>query len=288
MSERIRLMTHNVWSCDNNFPSWAAKGEDCSARARVGGHLRVYRETKPDVIGAQEVTDLMADLVMDELGKNEMNYTLISGGYTPIIYRADKLELVSSDFVIYPESIHGFSGSFNNEQSKSYNIAVFRVKKSGEVFIFATTHLWWKRSPQNESDLTKEGFQAGSDEAREEQIAMLLASVNEYRERYNCPAIIVGDMNCQYNSKAMQLVRNNGYFHAHDIATEYADESVGLHYCFASGYEKVYYDRPFETAIDHIYAIGVGEGKLKRFDRYSPEYYLPISDHSAAYADLEF
>ena len=62
---------------------------------------------------------------------------------------------------------------------------------------------------------------------------------------------------------------------------------MGYHYCFPDGYEKYYYDRPFEMAIDHIYVTGEGEGAVKRFERYSPEYYMPISDHSAAYMDLE-
>lgn len=47
MESRIRLMTHNVWNKDFNSPEWEQKGENCSAAARVGGLLRVYRETAP-------------------------------------------------------------------------------------------------------------------------------------------------------------------------------------------------------------------------------------------------
>ena len=43
----IRLMTHNVWNNDNNSPEWEKNGEDCSARARVGGLTRVYEENFP-------------------------------------------------------------------------------------------------------------------------------------------------------------------------------------------------------------------------------------------------
>ena len=59
MAERVRIMTHNVWNCDANCPKWQEKGEDCSAAARVGALLRVYRETLPDIIGGQEVSALM-------------------------------------------------------------------------------------------------------------------------------------------------------------------------------------------------------------------------------------
>ena len=287
MSEMIRLMTHNVWNRDINAPKWEEKGDDCSAGGRVGGLLRVYREKMPDVIGGQEVTPLMMDLLKEGFKKETVDYTLIWGRYTPILYRADKLELIDSEFGTYPECIPEFEGSFNDSRSKSFNIGVFRVKSTEKIFIFATTHLWWKHSPKCEDDLTKQNCQMYSDEAREYQIKLLLAKLQCYREKYCCPAILVGDMNTGYNSIAMQTVRKNGFRHAHDIATDYAEEAVGYHFCFSSGYENTYYDRPFETAIDHIYVADESEGAVKRFERYSPEYYLPISDHSPAYVDME-
>ena len=46
-----------------------------------------------------------------------------------------------------------------------------------------------------------------------------------------------------------------------------------------------YFDKPFECAIDHI--LMKGEGDVENFNRYSPKYYLPISDHSPAYIDIK-
>jgi len=280
-------MTHDVWERDSNSSEWAEKGEDCSAQARVGGLLRVYRELLPDVIGGQEVSALMADLLKEGFQDEKVGYTLIWGRFTPILYRTDKLDLIDSEFGTYPERIQGFEGSFNNVRTKSWNLAVFRVKSTGATFIFVTTHLWWKKNPIDESCINKRGYQIGSDEAREQQIAMVVDKITTYANRYHCPAILVGDMNTDYNSKAMRYVRNHGFYHAHDIATEYAEESVGYHYCFPDGYRKQYDEGPFETAIDHIYIMGANEGSVKRFERYSPEYYYPISDHSPAYVDLE-
>ena len=142
-------------------------------------------------------------------------------------------------------------------------------------------------SPKDESCDDKKGYRLGSDEAREQQIAIAIENIERYAEKYRCPVVLVGDMNTDYNSKAMRYVREKGFCHAHDIATEYAEESVGYHYCFPSGYETKYYDSPFESAIDHIYVKGEREGAVKRFERYSPEYYYPISDHSPAYIDIE-
>lgn len=285
--ETIRLMTHNVWNRDLNSPQWEEKGEDCSAEARVGGLLRVYRETLPDVIGGQEVSALMADLLKEGLQSEAVKYTLIWGRFTPILYRTDKLELIDSEFGTYPEHIQGFDGSFNDVRSKSWNLGVFRVKSTGKTFIFVTTHLWWKADPPDESYIGKHGYKLGSDEARERQIAIVLENIIKYREIYSCPVILLGDMNTGYNSKAMQYLRDHGFRHARDIATEYAEEAVGYHYCFPDGYQKKYYDRPFETAIDHIYIMGENDGAVKRFERYSPEYYYAISDHSPAYIDVE-
>ena len=285
MAKRIRIMTHNVWNCDANHPAWEAMGEDCSAAARIGGLVRVYRETMPDIIGCQEVSMLMNDLLHTGCREAGINYTLIWGRYTPVLYRADKFELLDSEFVTYPETIEGYEGTFNDSRSKGFTIAVFREKESGHVFVFATTHLWWRSS--DESKKGTESYQAYSDEARTYQVSMLIEHVRAYREKYHCPAIVLGDMNTGYTAEAIGRFFEEGYRHAHDIATEYAEESVGYHFCFPAGYEKHYYDYPFEWAIDHILVIGEKEGAVKRFERYSPDYYLPISDHSPAFIDYE-
>ena len=288
MTSRIRLMTHNVWNKDFNSPEWKEKGEDCSAPARVWGHLRVYRETMPDIIGGQEVSALMADLLKQGFEEENVNYALIWGRFTPILYRADKFELLDSAFGTYPEKMEGFEGSFNDAKSKSWNLGVFRIKENGKCFIFATTHLWWKKSPENAESFGNTKFQAGSDEAREFQIASLAEKIQAYRAKYQCPAVLVGDLNTDYNSKAAQYLLQNGFRHAHDIAVEYAEENIGYHDCFPWGYTTQYYDHPFEKSIDHIFIIGEKEGAVKRFERYSPDYYFPISDHSPAYIDVEF
>lgn len=284
----IRLMTHNIWNRDKNSPEWEAQGFDCSAEARVGGLLRVWQETQPDVIGCQEASALMADLLKEGMASDDVRYTLIWGRFTPILYRADRLELIDSEFFTYPETIEGFEGKFNDVRSKAYNIGVFRVKESGKCFIFATTHLWWKRSPRPDEEAPyPKTCQPHSDEAREYQIELLTTALDRFRAKYNCPAFLVGDLNTGYESKAVGKAFAKGFRHAHDIATDYAEEAVGYHYCFPDGFKTVYSDRPFKTAIDHILVAGEEEGSVKRFERYSPDYYYPISDHSPAYIDVE-
>lgn len=283
-------MSHNVWNRDENTPQWQKIGQDCSAKVRVKSLVRVYKETMPDIIGCQEVSSLMSDLLSQEFEKEKLRYAIVWGRFTPIIYRADKFELIDSEFHTYSEKIDGFDGEFNDVKSKAYNICVFREKQSGKVFIFANTHLWWKFDAEDtlhtDNETPREYLQPHSDEAREYQLGLLTAKIKEYVQKYAVPAVLVGDLNTGYNSKAVQTALRVGFKHAHDIATEFVDKSVGYHYCFPDGFETKYYEKPFEDAIDHILVFNERKGMVKRFERYSPDYYFPISDHSPAFVDI--
>lgn len=287
MGNTIRLMTHNVWNCDENQTAWKNNGEDCSAQARVGGVLRAYTETLPDIIGCQEMSAMMLDLLKEKCFEADINYTAIWGRFTPILYRADKFDLLDSAFGSYPENIDGLDGSFNDVRSKSWNIGVFKEKRSLKTFVFATTHLWWKSSDKEKLLTEPHAYQANSDEAREYQMNILAKRVKAFCDKYNCSAVVVGDFNTDYNSKAVKYMLSGGFVHAHDAASEFSDDKVGYHNCFPWGYDKFYSDAPFEKAIDHILLYGDIKNSVKRFERYSPEYYFPISDHSPAFIDVE-
>lgn len=274
---KLRIMTHNQWKNDANRESWAEKGFDCSSEVRTRGFARVYSELLPDMIGAQEVSPKMAEDLMEHTAKLGLNYALLWGRDTPILYRPDRFELIDSQFSLYPEEFPKHEGIFNNEKTKSYCIGVFRTKEDGKLFIFASTHLWWKSSEQ----------QPFSNEARAYQIGLLIDRIDALQKKYGCPAIIVGDLNAGYCSDALKKAFSSGFEHAHDIASDYRDDSAGLHYCFPAGFYDYYYDWEFERAIDHILVRGKDALSVRRFERYSPEYYLPLSDHSPAFIDAE-
>ena len=278
----LRLMSNNIWWCDTNRPAWEAIGEDCSAKARSKGFARVYDELCPDVIGFQEVSAIMLRELVCSMQERGLNYAVLWGGDTPIMYRADKLELIDSTFAYYDEHIDGLEGCFNNDKTKSYTAAVFKSKEDKKTFVFATTHLWWKNNnPASKS------YQPFSDEARAYQIGLLADVVDDLAKRYGCPSVIVGDLNAAYKSLALSCAFERGYRHGHDIAVEYADDTYGYHYCFDGGY-KGYEPEPFERGIDHILLKGERDGAVRRFDRYYPEYYMPLSDHFPAFIDIEF
>ena len=278
----MRILSNNIWFRDDNAPAWEAHGEDCSAEARAPGFVRTYCELLPDLIGLQECSAKMASLIMQGLAEKGERYALLWGRDTPILYRPDRFELIDSAFRIYPDEVPGFEGSFNNQKTKSYCIAVLREKESGKVLIFASTHLWWKSA-----NPAVKNYQAGSDEARTYQIGLLMDHVDIFREKYGCPAVIVGDFNATPSSQALQSAYARGYLHAHDIAVEYADERNGHHFCFAEGYDFYEAPRSFAASIDQWICIGAPEGFVRRFDRHTPDYYMPLSDHFPMWADVQ-
>lgn len=279
---KLRLMSTNQWACDKNQPKWEEQGLDCSYSARMPGFLQYYRETNPDVLGLQEVTAKMADKLMRLFAQNDMPYALLWGKDTPIIYRTDLFELVDSKFLIYSEEFPGHEGSFNNGKTKSYNMGVFRVRETGKLFILMTTHLWWKQGSRPEGA----NYQPYSDEARAYQIGLAIDCLDKYQDKYHCPAVIMGDFNAIRSAPAVQTALSRGFSHAYDVAAEHRDEGNGHHYCFGDGY-KPYVPGPADRAIDHILVRGFEKGAVRNFDRYAPDYYMPLSDHIPVWIDVE-
>lgn len=272
----IRLMSQNQWNCTDNLPTWKEQGLDCSAAVRMRGHAAILETLMPDILGGQEVNMQMQYLLKLNCIERSLPYTLIWGNMTPIVYRADKLELIDAEYLLYPEHVDGYEGSFNDVKSKSCNIGVFRVKEDGAVFVFATTHLWWKSSEA----------QPGSAEVRRIQLMAATELVKSYQKKYGgCPAILVGDLNAGYRAEALTYARGEGgWQHAHDVAVEYRHEGKGFNGCGIR--PGVWQDEPFEKAIDHILVRDIPDGAVRRFDRYCPEDYVYLSDHAPVYIDL--
>ena len=278
----IRLMSHNQWNCDNNQPAWEEKGLDCSAEYRLKRFMPLFKEIAPDIIGGQEVSAYMAKLLKLYCQEAENPYAIIWGGYTPLLYKTDKFELVDTEYLYYPETYEGFEGKFNDAGSKSCNLGVFRCKQDGKLFIFATTHLWW----MEEYDPKIKYSRVGSDRVRTIQLSMACDMIKKYAKKYNCPAILGGDLNTYYRSEAIQTALASGFDHAHDVATDYADDTNGWHHCGRDGFVPMVH-KPFSEAIDHILVHNAPKDMVVRFDRYTPDYYVSLSDHSPVFVDIK-
>ena len=203
---KLRILSHNVWKCDNNLPAWEVKGLDCSADVRAEGMVRVYTETHPDIIGFQEMSYIMSERIICSLADQGYHYALLWGKDTPILYRRERLELLDSDFLMYPMEVPGFEGQFNNDGTKSWCIAVFRDKTDGKKLIFMTTHLWWKSG-----DSASVNYQEGSEEARIYQINMAIKRLEVFQAEYDCPIVLAGDFNADYTKPVIYNVMLQGY-----------------------------------------------------------------------------
>lgn len=286
---KLRIMSQNQWNYTNNNSIWEEKGMDCSAKVRMKGHVRVLGELLPDIVGGQEVNMEMQKYLKFYCMEEELPYAQIWGNYTPIIYRADKLELLDTEYLLYPEYVEEYEGCFNDALSKSCNLGVFRNKESGRVFIFATTHLWWQNEKDEDSNPSAVFQRKGSNRVRTMQLKLAVDLTRKYQEKYdNCPVILVGDLNTGYHSEAVQYaLTDGGFLHAHDVAVEYACEHNGYNCCNPKA-PGVWQNLPFENAIDHILVKDMPESSVRCFERYTPDYYLALSDHAPVYIDIEY
>ena len=281
------LMSNNQWKCDQNNDIWKARGENCSAEARVQGLLRAYKQILPDVIGLQEVSMCMEDLMMAQLRSFEgadgekVQYDLITGGDTPILYRVDRLTLLSSGFFRYAESIPGYEGCFNNSGTKSYAYGVFRENASKKCFALMSTHLWWKSSNPEAVN-----YQPYSNIARAHQIGLAIRKMEEVLVEFQCPGVIMGDFNAAMGSMCMDAVSRAGWIEAHDIARGERDETCGHHPCGPRGYSRNE-GGTFEKAIDHIILQKDTSIIVNSYKRLTDEWFDKISDHYPLYIDIQ-
>lgn len=277
----LRIMSNNLWYCDQNRPAWAEKGLDCSATARARGFAQVYDTLGPDVIGLQECSALMADELMQNFANLGLHYTFVWGHDTPLLYRSDVFDLVDTTYLLYPEAFPGHEGSFNNGRTKSFLACVLRCKTDRRLLIVATTHLWWKSSQPDSPR-----YQPHSAEARAYQLGLLMDRIDKLQQKYACPAIMLGDFNAGYDSLTVQSAFRRGWLHAHDTAAEYADEGNGHHPCDDSGF-RPYEPRGFRFSLDQIMHRGAADGFIRRFDRYASESYMALSDHLPVWVDVK-
>ena len=280
------LMSNNQWKCDKNTEAWAAAGEDCSAEARVPLMVKAYLEVMPDILGLQEVSRRQAKIMMDLMSKVDLpdgtvaDYEYVSGSDTPIVYRRDKLKLLESGFFRFTESVPGYEGSFNNGETKSYAWGVFEFRDTKKKIALLSTHLWYKSGNPESA-----GYQAGSNEARRYQLMQAVCRMNRVIAEYECPGIIMGDLNANINSLALRAAEEDGWTDVYRLAKGFRDETRGHHYCNPKGYRRDT-GGTFEQAIDHILAKNLGNCTVESFRRLTPEYFDKASDHYPLYIEL--
>lgn len=282
----MRILSNNLWNRDANSPAWAEKGEDCSADCRVNGLVRAYLTLMPDVLGFQEMSRHMEKRIMERMRRvtlsdgTTVKYEIVTGGFTPILFRHDKLRLLASGHRLYPKEFPPYAGTFNDSDSKGYTYGVFEERESGKKVAVITTHLWWKSAdPKNGS------YQEGSDFARAYQVGLASAEAKRLNAEYGCPVILMGDLNDRLGSPALNAALSDGWTETHALCTGERSDIAGYHYCFPDGWRQEE-QKDYSRAIDHILIREPGNAEVTRFLRFTEEYFDCLSDHYPVYIDL--
>lgn len=277
----LRLLDYNIWAYDKTsipsaFYSDGVLLYDPRNEKRSKDFASVVRCTEPDVFAFQEYSEKMSvyfePLVISKFKKCTTADSQWS--WTPLFYNSSTVTLKKVVYRLY-------DAPWSNSNSKSFTAALFTHKESGKGFIVIGTHLWWK----------SESAQAGSNNARLEQAGLIIEQARQMLETDDVPVFVMGDMNCNHASTAIQAFVVDGYKSASKEASEKRDGSRGYHSCSENGFspetEDQLKDVNGDTAIDHIlYKNCDNKADVRYYTIIHTSFTYPMSDHAPRYVDV--
>lgn len=229
----------------------------------------------PDVFGLQECSPSSrgAESVITALaaaGYAEVDADVPQNNYTPILYDSEKLRVIDKGWLLY-------SGGGVVDKSKSVTWAVFEGIKDGKRFAVCSTHYHHKaeNTPARVSD-------AGE-----------LANINRtIAQKYNCPIISGGDLNCRDDSEPFRAMLDAGMTDLHALAPDADIYKTSHTYPQWNENADLYLEctmpnKGYEAAIDHAVLYN-GEGLTPRmFNVVTLKYALLASDHCPIVVDFD-
>ncbi|MBR2320174.1 MAG: endonuclease/exonuclease/phosphatase family protein [Clostridia bacterium] len=241
----IRVMSYNTLVDDDETLGGWSWGQPLGNRGdKAAAAINYY---KPDVIGLQEnnykwhvslrknLPDydyVNADVPLsmpleakESLGKKDWMCTTM-------MYNTKTLELVDRE-------LYGYSCNYWGciQRMRYVSMALFKVKATGEHFVFISTHLDAERDDKGKS-------------MRRQQAAELAEAINYYKETYGYPVIATGDYNTGYNDEPISIVREQAGMvsHPHNRGgIDYVLFSEGV----TGKYFTVVNDKDLSGASDH-------------------------------------
>lgn len=267
-SGEVRVMTNNIF------------GAYKSLEERMMLLKKVYDVYAPDIICLQESgprarrteVTLMSELW--RAGYREVRFEgVLNNNYNPVLYRADRFELVDSGY-------HLFSGA-NNFDSKSLSYAVLFDRKYNRKIGAYSHHYYYTGD-----DVGKQTRLLNAKETWE--------VIDAAYKKHGCPFIGSGDINCVRDSEPYEALVHSGFTDTFDIAPvkmeigtchDEADvnEALGI---LDPIYDVVRDSDSYKkSVIDFLFDYGermnvVNHGII------ADEAMLAGTDHAAVYADL--
>ena len=299
----IKAMSFNIWGGGNTLKT----SNDGTALPRMNVFIRgpkinnLLNGEDIDVAGLQEVShpngwDEWMNESLDEKYSIVAAFTADRGSGAYILYKKDKFEVVENGaFCLVdgaPSLIEGTPQKFSESDAERIcNWALFKVKETGEIFVFMDTHL---------SASTAEGSKLTLSEVRTKQMSVIVSKISvirdEVKQKYgvsDCPLVLVGDMNSRYPSEEYSTITKV----LNDSLKVSKGKTVNSKYATYTGFwhcKNEYTDyRIIEDGgpIDYIFIskenISVLNYKMIHTSTNLCPYGEYISDHNAIIAELE-
>lgn len=261
-SPRITVMSFNVRQSKakevdpNN--SWNNRKDAC---------LQMLNETKPDVVGFQEVQ--MGDqwpFFRDSLKTSYDGYAIgrrdgkVKGETSGFLYKRDVLTLVSNGTFWLSDTPDQPSLSFDEKYYRSATWGIFKVAKSNKHFLYINTHMGLTYKSQTQ------GFK------------VILSHIEKLNPN-GYPVVITGDFNVPVSHDAFVEARNI-YNNALEVAQKKYNPEVAPYNAW--GNEKRH------AFIDHIWLSKDIKCTVYVTDNKQYAGHELISDHYPVYAEIKF
>ncbi len=293
----LRIMYHNVWGWSNlvDYDKPISQANEIL--------YDTYLEYAPDILCLQEVTSEV---------KNNEDFPLVEklckdGGYaevevdpvlkldgiyytaTPILYRPEILKLLDSGRTKFGYGL-GITDKYLQESEgpdKWATYAVFEVldengKGTGTKIGVISVHLSEKE-----------------DNHRLAQIPDVLKIANDIKNKYGCPVMMGGDINCTINTAPHNELLNKGFEDVwmamdgaegrEDVSTRYSYPTFNEESGLLEGNFNAINGKYKSSAIDHIFCYNKDSGYInyKTFDVVTDNYVMRASDHAPILLDFD-
>lgn len=264
-----RVMFFNILgNCDTSlYPTQQRNQTAAETLIALAPDAFGLQECSPNSRGTDSIIKTLADAGYVEVSVKPNNSNRVN--YTPLIYNKNKFKVIDCGYHLYKDGA--------NDKSKSITWGVLEDLSNGKRFAVLSTHFAWK---------------SDAEAARIQDAKEILELNNTIKEKYNCPIISGGDLNCKIASTPYQNMLAGGMQDAMKIAKvsedinswhtypEY-DKTEGL-------YLKIY--RPtkkYADSIDHALIYNGDKVTVNVFDIITLEYALISADHCPVLVDFD-
>lgn len=264
-----RVMFFNILgNCDTALYPTAQRNQTAAeALIAMAPDAFGLQECSPNSRGSDSIvrTLYLAGYVEVPVTANNSNST----NYTPLFYKKNKFNVVECGYHLYDDG--------QKDKSKSITWGVLEDKATGRRFAVCSTHYSYKSE---------------ASAARMKDSEQLIAVNDQIKQKYNCPIISGGDLNCKTPTSEYKALLTAGLLDMQKLATVTEDSNTTHTYpeydTKAGLYLKLYRpSKSYVDAIDHALLYNGDGVRVNRFEILTLEYTLLSADHCPLLVDFD-